>query len=150
MGARRELRTIDKAIQGLKSDDPDVVDQAWECLIYKFRRAAVPRLSKLLESDSAVFRDRAAWALGRIGDQRAVEPLVKAIEHRRSAGYNGTMVWVLYDLDIAHYLPRLIRVALSADDFEVRDKVRILLEEQIWNATPAEVDEIAQLVREAE
>jgi len=145
----REMRSIDEAIDGLKSDDPDVARRAAKYLVYRFRRAAVPRLCKLLESDSAVIRDRAAWILGDILDERSIEPLVRAIEHPRSAGYNGTMVWMLWDMDIAHYLPRLVRVALSAD-FEVRDKVRILLQEQIWNATSAEVTEIERIVREAE
>jgi HEAT repeat protein/nitrite reductase/ring-hydroxylating ferredoxin subunit len=70
--------TIPELIKELSNRSEDV-RWAAACALAKIGAPAVGPLIAALDNKDSVVRLRAAWALGRIGDQRAVEKLVKTL-----------------------------------------------------------------------
>jgi HEAT repeat protein len=80
--------TISMFIDMLKSDDKNSVAKARESLI-KIGSSAVEPLISLLKYDDVSLRERAVQILGKIGDARAVEPLLESL--RDKAGWSKGM-----------------------------------------------------------
>jgi HEAT repeat protein len=69
---------IDVLIECMKSDEWRISWTAGDVLS-RMKEPAVPALMTELEKGGPRVKARAAWALGRIGDKRAAEPLVRAL-----------------------------------------------------------------------
>lgn len=74
-------------------------------------------LISLLSEDNSGIRNRAALALERIGDSRAVEPLIDSIY--KNPNYNGTMVFALESLDCSKHLKDIFTI-LFTESYEAK------------------------------
>lgn len=72
-------------------------------------------LISILDSENPIFRKRAAFTLRDIKDNRAVEPLFKAIFKKENFNYNGVLVYVLSDFDCQERLVDLFRILFYQD-----------------------------------
>jgi putative membrane-bound dehydrogenase-like protein len=88
-------------------------------------RDTVPFLTKMLGTPSLLVRRVAAEALGRIGDDRAVQPILKAIaDEKNDRALDHSLTYALIELDNREYLknsldhenPRVRRACLTALD----------------------------------
>lgn len=68
------------AIEGLKYPDPAVRRDSASLLVAKGAPAVGPMIEELKKSSVAPVKVELAWALGQIGDTRAIEPLVSALD----------------------------------------------------------------------
>jgi HEAT repeat protein len=91
-------------------------------------------LISLLDNNDPGLRNRAALALGDIGDNRAVDSLLKAILNKNNNYYNGTLVHVLSDLDCSKKLIDLFEI-LFYHEYEPRMGVIEILKEQEFEFT---------------
>ena len=68
---------------------------------------AVEYLIQLLGDENSMVRSRTAWELGRIGDSRAVEPLIEALKDELGEALLTTEIWSLAGGEvIAGYNPQ--------------------------------------------
>jgi HEAT repeat protein len=72
------------------------------------------------EDGSGKVRAKAAWALGEIGDNRAVEPLIKALENDSDSGVRLEVALVLGIIDDPRAVEPLIRALENDSDSYVR------------------------------
>jgi putative membrane-bound dehydrogenase-like protein len=88
------------AVRTALTDADESVRQAALHSVSAWRdRAALPGLLPLLRSDSAHNRRAAAEAIGRIGDQRAVPEILKALEIPADRMLEHSLTFALIDLD---------------------------------------------------
>ena len=78
LGSLRDAGDTERLITALRDEEKSVRQSAMEGLAAT-GAPAVPRLTAALQDDDWIVRYRAAEALGRIGDVRAVEPLISAL-----------------------------------------------------------------------
>ena len=71
-----------------------------------------------LESTDSSVRDKAAISLMDIGDERAVLPLIKAIQIPENANHRGTLVYALSAFNCTAHIKLLVDLILTAN-FEV-------------------------------
>ncbi|MFB0544858.1 MAG: HEAT repeat domain-containing protein, partial [Asgard group archaeon] len=79
LGAIIDVRAAEALTQRLLDEDCEIRDKAAD-LLWKMREIAVEPLIKALKNKSWKIRDKAAEILGEIGDARAIEPLIQALE----------------------------------------------------------------------
>lgn len=81
LGKIGDERAIGPLVNALNDEDSDV---RWKSLIAlgKIGEPAVKPLLKAFENDDWQMRGRAAEVLGKIGDERAIEPLINALNKR--------------------------------------------------------------------
>jgi hypothetical protein len=96
-------------------------------------------LISLLELDDSGIRDRAALALEQIGDNKAVEPLLKSIF--KNPNYNGTLVFALESLDCSKHLTDIFRILFS-DAYEAKMSAIAILNTQTFDFTSQDLHEI--------
>lgn len=128
-------RTISELVDDLQSDDWEIAEEASEVLVARGGTDVVDSLIPLLRSTVIRVRYWAAHVLREIGDDRAVEPLVNAINVPENRNYSGSLVYALQTLDCRHYFLFLFDLAIEGD-FEVRSLVLMILEEQEFELTP--------------
>ena len=80
LGNIGDPRAVEPLIQALQDKDSDVQRNAREALEKIGKLAVEPLIQALKHENSKVIRWSAAWALGYIGDPRAIEPLIQALE----------------------------------------------------------------------
>ena len=87
---------------------------------------------RVLETAERGWRNRAAMGLAYLGDERAVAPLLRALQRPETRGCNGTMVYALTQFDCRYLLKELFQIvfqqgyeaqlmalmAIEAQDFE--------------------------------
>ena len=71
-----------------------------------------------LESTDSSVRDKAAISLMDIGDERAVTPLIKAIQKPENSNHRGTLVYALSAFNCLNHINTLVDLILTAN-FEV-------------------------------
>jgi HEAT repeat protein len=75
-----EANDIDGLIRALKDPDRWVRQEATTLLGIKRAQRALLALIETLNDENSSVRANAAWALGRLGNKDAIEPLKQAIE----------------------------------------------------------------------
>ena len=95
----------------------------------------------LLELGNVAIRNRAALALREIEDNRALNPLLKAIFKPENKNYNGTLVYALETLDCKSKLVEIFQI-LFYHQYESKMGACTILEEQIFEFTSNELLEI--------
>lgn len=114
------------------SSDPEASYEAFEALTVIGTEEVAQFYLGLLETTEHRWRNRAAMGLAYLGDERAVTPLLRAIERPENRGSNGTMVYALTQFDCRHLLKELFQMvfqqgyeaqlmalmAIEAQDFE--------------------------------
>ena len=133
-------QTISDLVDDLQSDDREIAEGASEVLVARGGTDVVDSVIPLLRSTVVRVRYWAAHVLREIGDDRAVEPLVKAISVPENRNYSGSLVYALQTLDCRHYFLFLFDLAIEGD-VEVRCLVLMILEEQEFELTPTIVAE---------
>ena len=86
-------------------------------------------LISLLEQKESGIRNRAALALEELKDNRAVDPLIKAIGKKENHNYNGTMVFALESLDCSKKIVEVFRI-LFEETYESKVSANAILEDQ--------------------
>jgi len=86
-------------------------------------------LISLLEQKESGIRNRAALALEELKDNRAVDPLIKAIGKKENHNYNGTMVFALESLDCSKKIVEVFRI-LFEETHESKVSANAILEDQ--------------------
>ncbi|HKZ98480.1 MAG TPA: HEAT repeat domain-containing protein [Thermoplasmata archaeon] len=105
--ARRDRRALDLLLPALRWRDQTARDKA-VALLVRLGPVTVPALLKVLTgAKTATERRGAADALGRIGDSRAVPPLVRALEDPGMSVRRAAMV-ALLRLEAMDAVPRII------------------------------------------
>lgn len=132
------IMTQQSAIERYKieilSDDAKIALNASDKLAEIGGQEVLDFLISLLESDNVHLRNLAALALREIGDNQALEPLLKSINKDGKKNHRGTMVYALQTLDCSCKLPELFDL-LFYGRFEVKMGVTTILDEQVFDFT---------------
>ncbi len=92
---------------------------------------AVDHFITLLDNENPVIRDKAAIGLHDLADNKALEPLLKAINKPENINSRGTLVYALDSLDCSAKLPELFDLMFYGNA-EVRMSAINILDEQIF------------------
>ena len=112
-----------------------IASRKWDSLA-GMGEVAVQALIEALDDDDPETREKAAWALGEIGDVRAVEPLIGKLEDE-AVPVRVKAAWALGKIgDERAKLP--LSRALQDEDEEVRVQVAAVMTSLGWEAIPAE------------
>lgn len=120
-------RTISDLVDDFQSDDWEIAEEASEVLVARGGTDVVDSLIRLLRSTDGRSRNRAATALREIGDDRAIEPLVTAINVPENCNNRGTLVYALQTLDCGSYFLFLFGLVIEGN-YEVRSMALMILE----------------------
>jgi len=102
------------------------------------RSAALDYFISQLTNDDPVVRDRVALGLYDLQDNKAVGPLLKAINKPENSNYNGTLAFALSALDCSTLLKEIFDL-LFYGNAEVRMSVEVILDEQIFEFNKADL-----------
>jgi len=102
------------------------------------------QLINLLESENPSTRNTSALKLRVLKDNRAIEPLLKAIFKVENKEDNGTLVYALQTLDCKHKLVELFKV-LFYQGYEAKVMAHQILDEQIFEFTKNDLLEIRKM-----
>jgi HEAT repeat protein len=129
----------------------DIFSEDWELVKSSAKRLGkiggdevINFLTSLLEVDASGIRNRAALALEDIRDNRAVEPLLKAIFKRENHNYNGTMVFALESLDCSKKLKEIFRI-LFYETYEAKLSAYAILDDQTFDFTKQDLLDIQKM-----
>jgi len=101
-------------------------------------------LIALLDLDKPGIRNRAALALEDIKDNRALEPLLKAIFKNENHNYNGTMVFALESLDCSEKLKEIFQI-LFYESYEAKISADAILSDQKFEFTKQDLVDIQEM-----
>tara|TARA_R110002073_G_scaffold5624_25_gene34703 strand:- start:1348 stop:4626 length:3279 start_codon:yes stop_codon:yes gene_type:complete len=103
-----DFTSVDGAIEGLKNPNYAVRAMAWQSL-HKRGADAESALAKLASSKNPIYRARAFWLLGKI-DGRGKKTVSAAIaDDDPNIRIVGVRLARQLNLDVSHYVPRLIK-----------------------------------------
>jgi len=85
-----------------------------------------------LESTDSSVRNKAAISLMDIGDERAVAPLLKAIQKPENSNYRGTLVYALSAFNCLNHINILVDLVLTGN-YEVATGSFQILEQSTLN-----------------
>ncbi|NLD45868.1 MAG: HEAT repeat domain-containing protein [Clostridiaceae bacterium] len=101
-----------------------IIEQIAERKIEK----SVPFLIEQLEStNNHLLRNAIAIALSDIGDEEAVDPIIRLLKHPKTKGFRGTLLAALEPFDYSRYLDTLVDF-MCEGNFEVSRKALLLIE----------------------
>lgn len=120
---------INQLKQAVLSDDWEIVQAAVIHLGKIGGDEVTLFLISVLESDDAGLRNCSALELASIKDNRAVEPLLKAILKKENHNRNGTMVFALQSLDCSNKLKEIFQI-IFFETFEAKMGAYSILSEQ--------------------
>jgi hypothetical protein len=129
---------IDRLKAEILSANPKQAQQAVSHLISVNKEVALTYLISLLDSENPALQGTAALGLHDLADNRAMEPLFKAIIKPENAVCNGILTFALTALDCSNKLPQLFDL-LFYGNAEVRMSVISILNEQIFEFTRSEL-----------
>jgi HEAT repeat protein len=117
LGQLRDVQAVEAlcAIFADDAEDLELRHEAGKALGLISDSAAVPTLCAALKIESAELAGIAAWALGEIGDKRAVDPLIEALE---SWGSNACFVFALQKLNDVRAVVPLCEILRGGYDKE--------------------------------
>lgn len=81
----------------------------------------------LEETNNHLLRNTIAIILSDIGNNIAVEPIIKMLRHPKTLGYRGTLVYSLESLDYSSHLELLVKFVCEGN-FEVSRQSLILID----------------------
>lgn len=113
-------RTIRVALDGLKAEDLAQRRAALD-MIKAMGADALAGLLVVLHTRDLHTREAAAWALGELGDPRAVPDLLRHLHHEQSAEVRDAIAWALEMIGDARAIPDLIDVLAHDSTSIVRD-----------------------------
>lgn len=119
------IKGLEEKINKNEIDDAIyIVEQIAERKIEK----AVPFLIGQLEStDNHLLRNAIAIALSDIGNEEAVEPIIRMLKHPKTKGFRGTLLAALEPFDYSGHLDILVD-SMCEGNFEVSRKSLLLIE----------------------
>jgi len=144
MNAAESIKELEILKQNILSDDWELVKGSADGLATIGGDDVVEFLISLLESENPITRNGAALALEQIGDNRAVEPLLKAVFKKENHGCNGTMVFALESLDCSSKLKEIFKI-LFYETYEARMSAESILSEQVFEFTRDDLNEISEM-----
>ena len=98
-------------------------------------------LIPILDSENAWLRNSTALVLRDIGDGRAMEPLLQAIQKPQNANNRGTLVYALEKFDCSQKLSELFDILFYAR-YEAKMSAAAILDEQIFEFSTEDLHEI--------
>ncbi|MBG8554175.1 HEAT repeat domain-containing protein [Hymenobacter guriensis] len=125
-------------------DDDETADDAFEELTELGGEEVFQFLLQLLETDKPLLRNRAAGSLRDLADQRAIQPLLAAIQKPANHGRNGTLVYALATHDCCYLLKDLCLIVFY-QGYEAKHMALDILEEQEFVYSEEDVQEIRRL-----
>ncbi len=132
----KRTRVLSELIRDLQSDDREIAEAASQILEARRDATVVDHLVELLRSPHGQIRNRTALVLRKIGDNRAIEPLMTAIQLRANKNNNGTLIYALQTLDCQHLFSFLFDLVIDGN-YEVECMALAILKEQEFEVTPA-------------
>ena len=132
----KRTRVLSELIRDLQSDDREIAEEASQILEARGDATVVDHLVELLRSPHGQIRNRTALVLRKIEDNRAIEPLMTAIQLPANKNNNGTLIYALQTLDCQHLFSFLFDLVIDGD-FEVECMSLAILQEQDFEVTPA-------------
>ena len=144
MTTNYQNQDIERLKQNILSDNNRIAQSAAEELSQLGGDDITCFLISLIELDNSKIRDIAAVALSDIKDNRAVEPLLKAIFKKENHNYNGTLVYALESLDCSKNLKDIFRI-LFYETFEAKIGAYSILTEQTFAFTENDLVEISNM-----
>lgn len=130
--------------QAVFSDDWELVKSSADRLGKIGGNDVVDFLISLIALDDSGIRNRAALALNEIKDNRALDPLLKAIFNKDNHNFNGTMVYALESLDCSKKLKEIFKI-LFYESFEAKISAYSILSDQIFDFSKEDLFEIQQM-----
>ncbi|MCC6905918.1 MAG: HEAT repeat domain-containing protein [Anaerolineae bacterium] len=110
-------RVIRRTLDELQTDDMEARRAALDRLV-RIGPDALPVLLVALMTRDERTREAAAWALGELGDTRAVPELLRRLHEEQSALVRDAVTWALELIGDARAIPELL-VALAHDEESV-------------------------------
>ncbi len=109
---------------------------------------AVPYLIKLLEStDNHLLRNAISLALSDIGNEEAIEPIIRLLKHSKTKGYRGTLLAALEPFDYSGQLDTLVDF-MCKGNFEVSRKSLLLIEAIAEDMSPETRQKYNTIIRD--
>jgi HEAT repeat protein len=146
-----DLVALDKLIQS--NDIEAAINNIEEIGEDRSEEAVSFLIENLRTTENHLLRNAIALALRDIGSQEAVEPIIEVLNHPKTLGYRGTLLYALEPLDYSAHLDLLVDFLLNGN-FEVSRK-SLLLIESIGTQLPDEtllkcIDKVRHEIRETE
>ena len=135
---------IEQLKKGVFSDDWELVNFSADKLGKIGGEEVVDFLISLIALDAVGIRNRAALALEDIKDNRALEPLLKAIFKKENHNYNGTMVFALESLDCSKKFKEIFRI-LFYESYEAKLSAHAILNNQKFEFTKQDLLDIQEM-----
>ncbi|WP_218058541.1 HEAT repeat domain-containing protein [Allomuricauda sp. CP2A] len=141
---QRNKEEIEKLKSNMFSSDWNLVKESARQLGELGGEEITDFLITLLDQSDSSIRDRAALALEEIRDNRAVEPLLRAIFKKENEGYTGTMVFALESHDCSKHLTEIFRI-MFYQAYECKMSAIAILDTQIFEFTKEDLMEIKDM-----
>lgn len=106
----------------------------------------VGSVTLLLKNKDAQIRNAAALILREMRNDKAVEPLMKAIKNSRDRNNIGTLVYALEVLDCSKWLLALIDLVLHGN-YEVQNHALAIIAKQSFKAGPKDICKARGMIR---
>jgi hypothetical protein len=119
-----ERRPVEQLISDLRSADPRRREQAIRVLGDRRSREAVEALIERLDDPDPLLAERAAGALARIGDPRAVDPIIDFSMHLDGGRQTAHYTRIIADIGGSEARAYLLTLESGHADPEVRDAAR--------------------------
>ncbi|MDQ0878809.1 HEAT repeat protein [Paenibacillus sp. V4I3] len=120
---------LDLLREAIVSNNMDTVESMFEEIGRNKLQEAIPLLIEYLKStENNILRNSIAITLSDIGNDKAVEPLIDMINHPKTLGARGTLLFALKPFDCSPHLETLV-YHLITGNFEVQLQANELIEE---------------------
>ena len=129
------------------SEEQEFFFEAVELLGKSKYKGAFNFLIKLLGSNKAYIRNSAALALASFKDDRAIKPLLQAIDNPENSHACATLVYVLGFLDCSSLFEKLVYLSLNGN-FEVQDNALMILGENKFKVSKTQLMRVKRLLQE--
>ncbi|SEB92474.1 HEAT repeat domain-containing protein [Paenibacillus sp. GP183] len=119
---------LDLLREAIVRNKMDTVESMLEEIGRNKLKEAIPLLIEYLKStDSNILRNSIAITLSDIGSEEAIEPLIDMINHPKTLGARGTLLYALKPFDCSRHLETLV-FHLITGNFEVQAEAYQLIE----------------------
>jgi hypothetical protein len=139
---KQRIDDIEQLKKNIFSDDWELIKKSADKLGELGGNDITDFLISLLDLDDSGIRNRAALALEKIADNKAVEPLFKSIF--KNHNYNGTMVFALESLDCSKHLKDIFKILFS-ESYEAKISAMAILDTQIFEFTSQDLMDIKEM-----
>jgi HEAT repeat protein len=119
---------LDLLREAVESNKMDIVESMLEEIGRRKLKEAIPQLIGYLKNtESKILRNSIAITLSDIGSEEAIEPLIDMINHPKTLGARGTLLYALKPFDCSGHLETLV-FHLITGNFEVQAEAYQLIE----------------------